>query len=126
MATSDLCSEFPIYVRVVGVPSSTEDAAVPGTFRLQVRMLEPVNPLNMDAGLAHEVHEAALDEFHARHGIDVLDDFSIEVLDCAGRAIRDSDAAREPRRLVDRMDFDGPIDDAFVPARVVARGRPPR
>lgn len=58
-----------VYVIVAGAPSNVDDGDVPGTYLVRV-----------DPDLtSEEKAEAALELFHENNGIEVLDDFEIEV-----------------------------------------------
>lgn len=98
-----------LIVQVQGEPSAEEDQAVPGLYAVTVHLTRPLAP---EAASGHEdeqcqLREAVLDEFHARIGIEVLDDFQITVHREDGRElVRDElDASAGP--LVRATDFLG-------------------
>lgn len=100
-------NEKTLYVIVAGDHSEPEDEGVQGIYEVRV-----------DGNLADgQQREAALDQFHDHVGIEMLEDFLIDVVDAEGNSLDVLDSY-ENGDLIDSADYSGSIMENEAPAPV--------
>lgn len=85
----DLVEEIVCTIKVVGNPSDPEDEAIPGEYAVKVSSEKPFVLEALSARQKSAIAEAALDAWHDDHGVECLDDFTIEVFLPTGEQIED-------------------------------------
>lgn len=106
-------------VYVKGEASDAEDEDAPGAYLVRLNLSLPVSALG---GVPHTFNEAdhaemataVLNEFHAKQGISVLDDFEISVHLFGGDTIEETEGERDTG-LVLNADFCGKVDESDLP-----------
>lgn len=99
----------PIYVVVQGNATNLDDKDVPGVYLVEV-----------DPSLSgEEKAEVALDHFHEKNGIAMLEDFDIAVFDASGTELPRMEAY-DNGSLQRRGEYCGGLNDVDVPASVKA------
>lgn len=105
---SDHPTHVNLYVRVEGTPSDEDDSGIPGFYLFKV-----------DASLSPDQRvTAVLDTWHEKNGVEVLDDFTIDVLDADGLELfeADTDEAEDftPVHYGHRVEYRGQLNDFEV------------
>ena len=88
---SDKVAEFSCFVNVTGEASNPDDEEIPGVYQVEVTLEQPVALADLTEAQHSMIASAVLDEFHENNGIEVLDDFGIDVFLQDGTQISDDD-----------------------------------
>lgn len=117
-------SQIDCYIEVTGAPSHEDDQDLPGFYLVSLELSCAIDPCDASEEDKSQMAEAALNEFHEKQGIEVLDDFKIRVRLPSGQAIYETGHSSET--LVKASSFDGKVDEIQLPFPVTAKNKKAR